>query len=48
MKYVAVIVPALALAIYWGDGAGFLVLCLASLITLKMFEHEQKNRSDQR
>lgn len=48
MKYLAVIVPALALAIHWGEGAGFLVLCIASLIILKMWEHEQTNRKDQR
>lgn len=43
MKYLAVIVPALALAIYWGE-AGFLVLCIASLIILKMWEHEQDKK----
>lgn len=49
MKYVAVIVPAVMLAIKWNEGAGFLVLCIASLIILKMWEnHEQSNREDQR
>ena len=47
MKYLAVIVPAILLAIHWGE-AGFLVLCIASLIILKMWEHEQTNREDQR
>ena len=48
MKYLAVIVPAVMLAIKWNEGAGFLVLCIASLIILKMWEHEQTNRKDQR
>lgn len=49
MKYLAIILPALALAIHWGDGAGFLVLCISGLIILKMWEnHEQTNRKDQR
>lgn len=48
MRYLAVIVPAVMLAIRWNEGAGFLVLCIASLIILKMWEHEQTNREDQR
>lgn len=44
MKYLAVIVPAVMLAIKWNEGAGFLVLCIASLIILKMWEHEQSKK----
>lgn len=48
MKYLVIILPALVLAIHWGE-AGFLVLCIASLVTLKMWEHdEQESREDQR
>lgn len=48
MKYFAIILPAVMLAIHWGE-AGFLVLCIVSLIILKMWEnHEQTNRKDQR
>lgn len=47
MKYLAIILPALALAIHWGE-AGFLVLCIASLIILKIWEHEQTDCEDQR
>lgn len=46
MKYLAIILPAVALAIYWGEGAGFLVLCIASLIILKMWEHEQSKKKE--
>lgn len=48
MKYLAVIVPAVMLAIKWNEGAGFLVLCIASLIILKIWEHEQTDCEDQR
>lgn len=44
MKYLAIILPAIALAIHWGEGAGFLVLCVVSLIILKMWEHEQRKK----
>lgn len=43
MKYLAIILPAIGLAIHWGE-AGFLVLCIASLIILKMWEHEQRKK----
>lgn len=47
MKYLAIILPALVLAIHWGE-AGFLVLCTVSLIILKIWEHEQTDCEDQR
>lgn len=43
MKYLVIVLPALALAIHWGE-AGFPVLCIASLIILKMWEHEQDKK----
>ena len=46
MKYILIGVPAILLAIYWGWAAGFLVCCAASLIILKLWEHEQTKKKE--
>lgn len=46
MKYIAVLVPGLVLALAWKDGAGFVALCITSLIILKLWENEQGKKKE--
>lgn len=45
MKYLVIIVSAVALAIHWGE-AGFLALCAAGFVVLKIWERDQVGRED--